>query len=165
MPVAKFFLQGAGLVNEQIGYEETTIDLRDALRVIRKHRYLILGISLVAVVSSGVISYLLPKTYQAEATLRIKQPRGLSDSLLGDLPVSNVLGTKQLMSTYAEILKSRSVIQAVIDRTQSRKEKMPNYEEMLARINTQPVKDTEILKISVQGKFPDRGAISREYFG
>lgn len=134
--------------------DETTLDLRDIIKMLKKKRKLIVSTFLIFVVLSTVINFIIPPTYEAEATLRIKQPKGLADSLLADLPTGNPMGTKQLMSTYAEILKSRTVVQEVIDRTQSAKEDIPKYEDMLKRITTLPVKDTEILDIKVQGDTP-----------
>ncbi|CQR70546.1 Tyrosine-protein kinase etk [Sporomusa ovata DSM 2662] len=132
--------------------EETTLDLRDVIKTLKKRRKLIINTFLFFVITAIVVSFLIPPTYEAETALRIKQPKGLADSLLGDLPTGNPMGTKQLMSTYAEILKSRTVIQEVIDKTQTDKEELPTYEDFLKRITTQPVKDTEILDVKVQAK-------------
>lgn len=132
--------------------EETTLDLRDIIKTLKKRRKLIANTFLLFVITAVVISFLIPPTYEAETTIRIKQPKGLANSLLGDLPTGNPMGTKQQMSTYAEILKSRTVVQQMIDKTQADKEEPPTYEEMLKRITTQPVKDTEILNVKVQAK-------------
>jgi polysaccharide chain length determinant protein (PEP-CTERM system associated) len=132
--------------------EETSLDLRDIIRTLKKRRQVILYTFLIAVVAAIIISYSIPPTYEAETTLRIKQPKSLANSLLADLPVGNTGNTKQLMSTYAEILKSRTVVQAVIDKTQSDKKKIPTYEDLLKVITTVPVKDTELLDIKVQAR-------------
>lgn len=132
--------------------DETTVDLREVIKTLKKRRKLIINTFLLFVITAIIASFLISPTYQAETTLRIKQPKGLANSLLGDLPTGNPMGTKQLMSTYAEILKSRTVIQEVIDKTQADKEKPPTYEAMLQCITTQPVKDTEILNVKVQAK-------------
>lgn len=142
-----------------ITVDETTIDLRDIIKILKKRSRLILSVFAFAVVAAAIISLLIPPTYEAETTVRVKQPKGLANSLLGDLPVGNAAGTKQLMSTYAEILKSRTVLQEVIDRTQADKEKPPTYEDMLKIITTLPVKDTEILKIKVQAKSPEEAQL------
>ncbi|WP_245867502.1 GumC family protein [Sporomusa silvacetica] len=134
-----------------------TLDLRDIIKTLKKRRGIITKVFLAFVIAAAIISFLIPPTYQAETTLRIKQPKGLANSLLADMPVGGG-NTKQLMSTYAEILKSRTVIQTVIDKTQQKKEKIPNYEGMLKTITTQPVKDTEILKIQVQAKSPEEAS-------
>ena len=135
--------------------EETTIELKDILKTIKKRRTLIMSIFTAAVIIAAVVSLLIPPTYEAETTLRIKSPKGLADSLLAELPTGGASNTKQLMSTYAEILKSRTVIATVIDKTQADKEVVPTYEQMLTRITTLPVKDSELLKIKITAKSPE----------
>jgi polysaccharide chain length determinant protein (PEP-CTERM system associated) len=142
--------------------EETTIDLKDIIKTLKKRRGLISKIFLGMVIFAIIISFLIPPTYEAETNLRIKQPKGLANSLLGDLPMGNSGATKQLMSTYSEILKSRTVVQTVIDKTQTdgvSEEDIPDYEQMLKRITTQPVKDTEILKVKVTAKSPEEAEL------
>lgn len=135
--------------------DETTIDLRDVVKTLKKRRRTVLGVFLAVVIITAVVSFIIPPTYEATATLRVKQPKSLGSSLLADLPMTGMNNTKQLMSTYAEIIKSRTVVQAVIDKTQSDKEDIPTYEDMLKRITTKPVKDTEILNVQVQAKSPE----------
>lgn len=135
--------------------EETTLELRDIIKTVKKRRTIILYTFIGFVALATLISFILPPTYESETNLRVKQPKGLANSLLGDLPMGNSSITKQLMSTYAEILISRTVIQEVIDKTQSSKEEIPDYDDMLKRITTQPVKDTEILKVKVMAGTPE----------
>lgn len=133
---------------------ENTIDLKEIIKVIKKRWRIIVNTLLYVVLAVAIISFLIPPTYEAETTLRVKQPKGLANSLLADLPIGSPTSTKQQMATYAEILRSRGVVQTVIDTVYSGKEDPPNYEDMLKRVTTQPVKDTEILKIKVKGKSP-----------
>ncbi len=129
---------------------EMALDLSDIVQVIRKRFRFIGSIFLITVFVAGIFSFLIPPTFEAETTLRIKQSKGLADSLLADVPMGNTMMTQQLMSTYAEILKSRTVLKNVIAKTQAGKLNKVRYEEMLERITTEPVKDTEILKVKVQ---------------
>ncbi len=129
---------------------EMTLDLSDIVQIIRKRFRFIGSIFLITVFVAAVFSFLIPPTYEAETTLRIKQSKGLADSLLADVPMGNTMMTQQLMSTYAEILKSRTVVKNVIAKTQAEKLNKVRYEEMLERITTEPVKNTEILKVKVQ---------------
>ena len=133
--------------------DEQTLDLRDIIKTLKKRSKLILGTFLTFTIIALLVSFMIPPTYESETNLRIKQPKGLANSLLADLPTGTG-NTKQLMSTYAEILKSRTVVQEVIEKTQSAKEKPPTYEAFLATITTVPVKDTEILKLKVKAKSP-----------
>jgi len=140
--------------------DENTLDLRDILKILKKRRKLIFTVFSSFISIALLISFLLPPTYEAETTLRVKQQsKGLADSLLGGLGSMNPTGTKQVMSTYAEILKSRTVVQAVIDQSQQDKEEIPVYEDFVKTITTQPVKDTEILNIKVQAGTPEEAQL------
>lgn len=139
--------------------EETTLDLRDIIKIFKKRRKFIFTVFSVFVSAAIVISLLIPPTYEAETTLRVKQSKGLANSLLGDLGSMNPLGTKQVMSTYAEILKSRTVVQDVIEQTQQSKDEIPTYEDFIETITTHPVKDTEILNIKVQAGSPEEAQL------
>ena len=141
-------------MNENLNNIETTVDLKDIFRILKKNWQLILLIFLISTVLTTIISFLIPKVYEAETTLRIKQPKGLANSLLSEVSMGNTMATQQLMSTYAEIIKSRLVISEVIRQSNLKEEEMVKYEAMLQRITIQPVKDTEILKIRVQGSSP-----------
>jgi succinoglycan biosynthesis transport protein ExoP len=136
--------------------EERTLDLRELLQIVRKRHKLILSVFLAAVGAAVIISLILPKVYQAETTLRVKQAKGLGESLLSGVSSGNPLQTKQLMSTYAEIMKSRTVLQAVIRKVYAGKpvDETPKYEKFEKRITTTPVRDTEILKVAVQAGAP-----------
>jgi succinoglycan biosynthesis transport protein ExoP len=139
----------------EANYEnETTLDPQDLLRILRKRRKLITLFFLIAVSSATLISCLLPKVYEAETTLRVKQAKGLGESLLAELPIGNPLATKQQMSTYAEIMKSRTVITEVIKLTRHERSKPLRYEAVLRRMAISPVRDTEILKLQVQAASP-----------
>ena len=135
--------------------EEKELELRDIIKILKKWQKLIVNIFLGFVLITLVVSFLIPKTYESEVNLRVKQQKGLASSLLADLPTGSPGGTKQLMSTYAEILKSRTVIEEVIKQTQTDKEAAPLYEDFIKSIATMPVKDTEILNVKVQAKSPE----------
>ena len=139
--------------------EQTTVDLRDIVKMLKRRRILIINLMLGSVFIALLIGFLVPPTYEAETTLRVKQSKGLANSLLDEIPISSPLNTKQLMLTYAETLKSRTVVQSVIDQTQTGKAEIPKYEDMVKRITTQPVKDTELLKIKVEAKSPEEAQL------
>jgi uncharacterized protein involved in exopolysaccharide biosynthesis len=60
------------------------------------------------------------------------------------------MATKQLMSTYAEILKSRVVVEQTITENKiGQDNELEKYNDFVTRITTQPVRDTEILRVKV----------------
>jgi succinoglycan biosynthesis transport protein ExoP len=138
--------------------EETVLNLRNALKTIHKYGWFITAVVVVAIGISLLANFFISPIYEAETNLRIKQSKSLANSLLADMPVGNSNNIKQLMSTYAEILKSRTVVQEVIDKTKFEKGE-PTYEQLLSCITTQPVKDTEILKVKVQATSPEEAQL------
>lgn len=136
---------------------QNSIDLKDILRTLNKQKGMIAVIFVVFVVAAVIISYSIAPTYEASATMRIKQKQGLGNSLLNEMPGGFNM-TKELMSTYAEMIKSRTVVNAVIDKTwvaTKSNEKRPTYEGFVTAITTTPVRDTQILKVSVRGPSPE----------
>lgn len=130
--------------------QEITIDLRDLWNVLKKNTATIRKVTIGCVAAAVVYLIVVPPTYESTALLRVKQPKGLGSSILEALPTGNPMASKQLMSTYAEILKSRSVVVPVIEATEEGKDgKYPEYEAYLKRrIATAPFKDTEIMKVT-----------------
>lgn len=130
--------------------QEITIDLRDLWNVLKKNTATIRKVTIGCVAAAVVYLIVVPPTYESTALLRVKQPKGLGSSILEALPTGNPMASKQLMSTYAEILKSRSVVVPVIEATEEGKDgKYPEYEAYLkSRIATAPFKDTEIMKVT-----------------
>lgn len=133
--------------------EKMVLDLHTIGKAI-KNRYLLIGnIFLGTIIIALLINFLIPSTFEAEALLQVKQSKGLlSYSYSNDLMGAS--SNSKLMSTYSEILKSRTVVQEVIDKTQWDKPQVPNYEDMLKRITMQPIKDTDILKIKATANSP-----------
>ena len=128
---------------------ETTLDIRQIVKTLKKRKGLIGKIFFLFVVVAAVVSMLIPPTYEGELLLRVKQPKGLANSLLGDIAGGSPLATKQLMSTYAEILKSRVVVEKTIAENKigldkdDKDAKLAKYQDFSPRITTQPVRDTE----------------------
>jgi len=103
------------------------IDLFDYIEVIIKHRRMIVRNVLVVALVVGIISFILPSTYTAETTL-LPPDEAQSNSILSSLvgtPLSQFgLQTGNTTSDlFAHILKSRSVIDNVLQTKFSYKNK------------------------------------------
>jgi uncharacterized protein involved in exopolysaccharide biosynthesis len=82
--------------------EEKEVDLRDYLNMVKRRWKIILGIFLVATITSGVVSLLLPKTYEASAMLRIGRTR---NTLLEEpSTVIEIFDTEPILEKVAEEL-------------------------------------------------------------
>ena len=110
-------------------------------------------------IAGGAYLLVAPPVYQSTSLLRIKQDKGLGDSILSKVSGGNAMDDKQRMMTDAEILKSRNVVLPVIAQTEERDEdgKLPDYDGYVkSHIITKPYKDTEILEVDVTGKSPEQ---------
>lgn len=135
--------------------EEITIDLRDLWDVVKKNHVFIKKVTAGAVLAAGLYLVVVPPTYESTALLRIKQSKGLGSSLLESMPMGNAMASQQLLNTYAEILKSRSVVVPVIEATEEADDegKYPRYEDYIEnRVGTKPYKDTEIMQVTVNAE-------------
>ena len=138
--------------------EEITIDLKDIFQVVMDHKKKIAAITAAFMIAGGAYLCIASPVYQSTSLLRIKQDKGLGDSLMSKVSGGNTLDDKQRMMTDAEILKSRNVVLPVIAATEEKDEdgKLPDYEGYVKKhIVTKPYKDTEILEVDVTGKDPE----------
>lgn len=138
--------------------DEITIDLRELAHIVQKKARFIAKVTGGCIAVAGLYLLIAPPVYESDSLLRIKQPKGIGSSLLESMPMGNTMASKQLMSTYAEILKSRSVIVPVIEQTEEADSdgKYMHYEDYIKnRIVTNPFKDTEILKVTVNANTPE----------
>lgn len=144
--------------------EENTIDLRELLNILIKNLRKICIITATFVVIAVLYLLIASPVYESESLLRIKQPQGIGSSLLEAVPGANAAATTQLMSTYAEILKSRSVIEPVIVATEKPKDgKYVSYDGYVkGRVTTMPFKNTEILKVTVNANTPEAAQKANE---
>lgn len=88
----------------------TDLDLRQFLKVLKKWKLIIIGLTLLAVVGTGVYNYyILPQVYQARTLLMITMA---SEKL--QAPSTNQNVPVLTMTTYLEQLKSETVMNRVL---------------------------------------------------
>lgn len=137
--------------------EEIYIDLRQILKILGKWSRFIIGLTLLAGLAAGLISYyLLTPIYQADALLRFSQA---TDKLQTN-PSSQVNTGGELdaytkpvltMNTHLTQLKSRALMQRIIDAL-----KLPGYtpEGLAGIIEATIVKDSNLIQVKVQHSDP-----------
>ncbi|KPU27359.1 hypothetical protein TR13x_04560 [Caloranaerobacter sp. TR13] len=127
------------------------IELREYFFILWKRAWLIALITILSVVTSGIISYfVLEPEYQTFATLMVGKPKNSEDTI----QYSDVLLNQKLVTTYGEIAKSRVVSKEVIKNLKLNLAP----EELRKKINVTLVRDTEIIKIEVTDKDPELAA-------
>ncbi|MBO8166216.1 MAG: polysaccharide biosynthesis tyrosine autokinase [Kosmotoga sp.] len=153
--------------------EYTELTLEDIFRMFRKYRLLFVGVVIAAVALTGLYLFFATPIYEASVTVKVEPT---SKSSMSDIFMDQVTGSysSKDISTEVELIKSRSNFEKVItdldlvDRMiePEVKEKMiqEGYSEedivdSLAKtlseiVTVSPVKDTRIVKISVQHANP-----------
>lgn len=136
---------------------EEELDLRQIWEALKKRWVIIVSISLIAALTSGIVSFLiLNPVYQASTTMIIgKKAVDEGSQQASQLLDNNVLqANKQLALTYSEIAKSRTVEENVI-----RELNLPlTVEQLDGKVTVAPLKNTEILEIAVQDNDPQLAA-------
>lgn len=138
--------------------QEYTIDLMEVAEIISENRKPIAKITCLCIALAILYLLVASPVYESEALLRIKQQQGIGSSLLDAATGGNAAMNQRQMSTYAEILKSRSVVVPVIEATEQEKNgKYPAYEGYVqGRITTSPFKDTDILSVKTRANEPGK---------
>ena len=129
---------------------EETIDLREYFAIIKKRFWIIALITIIAMLVSSVVSFFVLKpVYQVNSTLIVNTESNTeTQTLTGD----QISVTQKLAVTYGEIIKSRTVLEQVITNLKLN----DTYKELADAISVSPVKDTQIIGISVQDTNPKK---------
>ncbi len=127
---------------------EETIDLKEYFTIIKKRFWIIALITIISVlVSAGVSFFVLKPVYETTTTLIVDTDKDKETKMItGD----QFSVTQKLAVTYGEIIKSRTVLEPVIEKLDLEE----TYEELTEKIVVSPVKDTQIISISVQDTDP-----------
>lgn len=127
------------------------IELRELFFIIWKRKWTILIITIISIISSGLVSYfVLDSEYETFTTLMLSKPNtgmGTNDVI----QYNDILLNQKLVSTYGEIAKSRVVSSEVIENLSL--DLTP--EQLKNRVSVSLVKDTEIIKIVVNDNNPE----------
>ena len=122
---------------------EETIDLREYFGIIKKRFWIIALITIIAIIISGLISFfVLEPVYKTKSTLIVNTEKYEGTQMItGD----QISVSQKLAVTYGEIIKSRTVLEKVINNLNLK----TSYEGLAEQISVSPVADTQIISISV----------------
>ena len=138
--------------------QEYSIDLLEIISIVIANMKTVAKITAVFIVIAVMFLLIASPVYESTALLRIKQQQGLGSSLLDAATGGNAAMNQRQMSTYAEILKSRSVVVPVIEASEPQEDgKYPDYDLYVEkRLRTSPFKDTDILAVKVNANEPGK---------
>lgn len=130
--------------------QDQELDLREVLYVLRRRLLLIVALPVAAALVAGLVSqFLLTPIYQASTTLWV-----IKDDA-AQISYNDLLLSRNLTKTYAEVARSRAVMADVIDRLGL---SGVTVEALQKKLTVTPVRDTEILSISVEDADPAMAA-------
>ena len=149
--------------------EDDEINLLDYLRVVYKFRRMIIIICVVAVVTTAIVSLLSPKVYSATASVVppleiLQQEPGIANRFgaMKSSILSDVISVTSIGNMYADILRSRAVVDALINRFDLMGVYDAEYQST-ARKNLRDntaidVSDEGIVTVTVEDRDPNRAA-------
>lgn len=128
--------------------EETSLDLRDLIAIIKKRWLLIISITVMAVVVTGILSFFVIKpTYQSKTTIIIGKAPDQSNSN-GQSNSGDIYMYQKLMKTYAAIAKSELIAQKASDNLGK-----PEMVKIIQdNLTVTPQADTQILELKYTSK-------------
>jgi uncharacterized protein involved in exopolysaccharide biosynthesis len=157
---------------EQSEQEDGEVDLLDYILVLLKRKKFIAAMTAGITVLTVIVSLIIPKTYKAESRILppAQQNQSLSSQVLAQLNgvvgagmIGVASGIKTQGDLYMALLKSRSVLDAIVDRFKLMQLHKTKYREdarklLLKQLNAFDDKKSGIITIAVEDKDPQRAA-------
>lgn len=124
--------------------EYDVIDLREIFQILRKYIAILIIVPVVFAIIGALVSiYFIDPVYESSTTLIVRQNKNSDEQI----SITDVNLSKSLVYTYAEMAKSKTVLE-------NTKNSLELTELNGRNITVSPVKDTQILKVSVQNTDP-----------
>ena len=129
---------------------EETIDLREYFTIIKKRFWIIILTTAIGVgISIAMVNLNKVQLYQAKTTMIVNVEKNENQSMLTSDQIS---AGQKLAVLYGEIIKSRAVLQPVIEKLNL--EMTP--QQLAGMISVSQVNETHIMNLSVTDTDPDR---------
>lgn len=136
--------------------QQEQLDLRSLLAIVTRRRKAVY-ISFCLAMLLAVAINLSPPTYEAKVTLRVKPAsRGLTDTTSIAWSLEE---TKQKMYTFAELIKSRTVLDAAVGKINTEHKINADFDDVFGKVSVRPLKDTEVLNIFALANSPQEAQV------
>ena len=120
--------------------EEQVISISEIFEALKKRWFLIVSITFVATLISGVLSFFVIKpTYETSTKVFL----GKEESNLEGYNTNDIQMYQKLLQTYAETIKTNEVVQAAINSTNADL----SVKDVKDSLTVTPIADTQILQI------------------
>lgn len=137
--------------------EEEQVSFEDYLRIIYERRWIIIIAFLAVVISTVIFTFRQEPVYEATCTIMIEPKASQQNIFEPRYP------TRINIENYSEILKSRTIAERTIEKVAGSSFSILKTGNpvgaFLGRLTITPVRDTDILKISVKGKTPEEAEV------
>ena len=140
---------------------EESIDLSRLFQIMAIQWKTVVGIVLIFTVLAFIVSLLLPKGYESTALVQTRSlANRLDTSSIGASMAASALGIDSLGSTptlnYVELMKSRTVLDPIIDSLDYDKEDRPDADKFAKdNLDIQNTKGTNLISVTAKGKTPE----------
>jgi len=125
------------------------IDLRELFGVLIKRAWVIILITIMSVLISGVVTFfILPPIYETSTTMMVSRAQDITET---NLQYQDILISHRLVNTYREITTSNRVLHRVIDALGIEM----TADEVRGMVSVTALRDTEIIRISVENTDPN----------
>ncbi|WP_303859725.1 YveK family protein [Alkalibaculum bacchi] len=126
------------------------LDLKELWFVFKNNiKFIAIMVLLAMIVTSIVTFFVLDKEYESYTTLMLGKPKEYEQERV-DITYNDVMLNQQLVSTYGEIVKSKTITNQVIDNLQLD----ISSAKLSQMVTVTTLNDTEIIKITVQNTDP-----------
>ena len=95
--------------------EEEEMSLQDYVRVLRKRKWTIFAIVIIALLAVLIVNFFTSPVYKATTTILISQS-GVQQAIFGGVEGNSIFGGADEIKTQIEILKSYSIAQGVAEK-------------------------------------------------
>lgn len=147
---------------DNINNNDNTIDLRKLFSVMGEQKKVIIPIIVICTVVAIIVAFVLPKSYQSNTLVRIKSSSNSAMSGMAAMAAGfgiDVGGSSSASpENYIELMKSREVIQPIIDgldMDEEKKEKMTTESFIKSNLEITNTKKTDLINITAYGKTPE----------
>lgn len=135
-------------------HEFDTLDLRELFYMLLKHIKLIVTLTLLSVmISAGVSNFLITPEFETFTTLMLGKP--VEELTTNQINNQGILTNQQLIGTYAEIAKSKVVINKVVNDLGN----TMSPGELRSKISVTLLNNTAVIKVAVRDTDPERAAL------
>ena len=96
--------------------DDDSIDLGELLTTLLIYKWLIIGITLAAILIGSFVAFVTPPVYRADALVQVEDKKAGKGALAALSDVEGVLGDSTSVAAELEILRSRMILGRVVDR-------------------------------------------------